>query len=732
MKRVVLLLVLVLTSQVSATTKSVIRWPVEHVDLTVAFNLQQHSLDGIARLTLPDKGAKTLGFLLNKNFELTGVFAGGEKERPIRRGAFLPGEISPDYGKFGQWDSAAATLWTFEPSKTALKQKPVVIEIHYRGTLYVPPNDRQFSRETIAQEVAGTIGKEGIFLSSGAFWFPTIPDCTPTHSITAHLPEGWSCVTNGVPSKSVSSDGGVEIVYQSDRPTGGLSFSAGQYQVKTVQEGDVVIATYFLPGEASLADGYLEACRKYIKMYSHLIAPYPFPRFTVVDNFLPSGYGMPGWTLIGDEVLRLPFIKDISLGHEVLHNWFGNSLLVDYRQGNWCEGLTTYLADYKYKADADSSAAVEYRMSLLRDYAAYLTTDNEYPVSQFSERSDQADRAIGYGKVMMVFHMLRQMLEGVAPGMFEQVIAETYKQYQWQPIGWDVWQREFERRLGQKLDWFFAEWVQQPGAPKISLENVKPAKSRNGWDVGFEVATTPGSNAPYRYLLNIRAVTDRGFADYQTFIQNPRQSVSLGGSGELEGLVLDPGFNIFRVIYPGEAPVTLANFIGDPDGMLVTPGKGTNSEVWRKAAEGLKGKGQQIIADKDYQPNYNQRSLWILGGPDENSIWTQFPTDTSRLALLPGRAARWKEEQPMPPGIILAGETFRGGALTATVVGYNPYATGKFIAYTVSLPDADPIAGTRKLSHYGKYSYLLFDGDTNIRKGVWGVSGDSPMTWRLK
>ncbi len=70
-----------------------------------------------------------------------------------------------------------------------------------------------------------------------------------------------------------------------------------------------------------------------------------------MENINPTGFGMPTFTLLGTQVLRLPFIKETSLGHEILHSWFGNSIEVRLDSGNWCEGLTTYLADMAYRED---------------------------------------------------------------------------------------------------------------------------------------------------------------------------------------------------------------------------------------------------------------------------------------------------------------------------------------------------------------------------------------------
>jgi aminopeptidase N len=39
-------------------------------------------------------------------------------------------------------------------------------------------------------------------------------------------------------------------------------------------------------------------------------------------------------------------IKDTPLGHEIVHQWFGNSVFADFEKGNWHEGLTIYFADH--------------------------------------------------------------------------------------------------------------------------------------------------------------------------------------------------------------------------------------------------------------------------------------------------------------------------------------------------------------------------------------------------
>lgn len=735
MKTTVPLVLLLTISLAAAKPKTAVRWPIEHHQLTVTFDVENHSLEGTARLKLPRSsfgGIKTAGFVLNNDFSVSNASLGGIPVELNAREITDPSEISPLYGTFGKWDASAILLWTTPISKEAKKAKPLILQVDFRGTLYTSLDAQQFSHDRIGPEVRGTIGAEGIFLSSSLFWYPTLPDVLSPYEITVRLPEGWNCVTDGMPSAYKESDGWVEIVHTSKLVSQGISLSAGEYTVEAVDYDSIKVMTYFLPEQAALANDYLDASRGFIDMYSDLITPYPFPKFAIVDNFVPTGYGMPGWTLIGSIVLSNPHIrfKEISLGHEIAHNWFGNSLYVDYREGNWCEGLTVYLADYKYKEDIDSIAALEYRMNALRDFDAYVNPDNDYPVSKFIERSNPADRAIGYGKVMMIFHMLRKMLDRIDESIFMQVIGETCNQYRWQPIGWSTWEKEYGRRLGQKLGWFFDQWVNLKGAPEISIENVDLTNHRGIWEAKFEVLTKTFEDQPVGYLLMIRARSTAGEVEYQTLIEKTRQSVKLTGAGELRTLQLDPGFDVFRKIHPEETPLTLAKFFGDPDGVLVIPSKGRYAARYRQIANGLRAESQLVITDNELTSELEEHSLWLFGNPAENTVWERYKPDQTRLEYLPYRAARWREEESLPAGLIFKREESREGLLFATIIDLHPKVKGKTIVYSLCLPQTDPSLCSSKLSHYGKYSYLLFDGEENIQKGVWVVAGESPVAWR--
>ena len=98
--------------------------------------------------------------------------------------------------------------------------------------------------------------------------------------------------------------------------------------------GAVTAYAFLRKPDRNLAARYLEATAQYLEMYRGLFGPYPYKQFALVENFWETGYGMPSFTLLGEKIIRFPFILHSSYPHEILHNWWGNSVFVAYEGGN--------------------------------------------------------------------------------------------------------------------------------------------------------------------------------------------------------------------------------------------------------------------------------------------------------------------------------------------------------------------------------------------------------------
>jgi hypothetical protein len=257
------------------------------------------------------------------------------------------------------------------------------------------------------------------------------------------------------------------------RPSGPLAMFAGRYVVNERMHDKVRIATYFFAANAGLSTRYLDAVQRHIGRYEALHGPYPFAKFAVVENFFPTGYGFPSFTLLGSRVLRLPFIPDTSLRHEVAHCWWGNGVFVDAAGGNWCEGLTTYVADYLSKEEHSFEEARDYRLRTLEKYALLAAGAQDFPLSTFRSRYNPASQAVGYGKAMFVFHMMRLWIGDKA---FWAALRDIYAERLYKRTNWGHFMDAFAEKGGlsrHEVRTFHDQWITRPGALQLAMDSLR-------------------------------------------------------------------------------------------------------------------------------------------------------------------------------------------------------------------------------------------------------------------
>jgi aminopeptidase N len=215
-------------------------------------------------------------------------------------------------------------------------------------------------------------------------------------------------------------------------------------------------------------------------MYRKLVGPYPFTKFALVENFWETGYGMPSFTLLGEQIIRFPFILNSSYPHELLHNYWGNSAYVDFKSGNWCEGLTAYMADHLIAEQRGQAA--EYRRTTLQKFTDYVNPSNDFPLNKFSSRTNPSSEAIGYGKNMMMWDMLREM---VGDDAFVRSFQRFYRDNKFKAASYNSIRLAFEAVSGKNLKAFFDQWVDRKGAPELSLSNIHTERSKEGYRLQF-------------------------------------------------------------------------------------------------------------------------------------------------------------------------------------------------------------------------------------------------------
>ena len=662
--------------------------PVLHHDAEIWFDISAHQVTVEDKVTI-HAGIDSL--MLNASMQITEL--GKVSSSDVMLSLMTPATAVPA-------GSPADSLQTFRTSKRGIPPEytnPYVL-VSYTAWLYESTDDITFSRENVGREIQGTVGEEGIYLAADG-WLPYAEGVQATHRLTVHTPVGWEPVTQGKRVRHEILGDELITVWDAPNPSDGLILVANKYHVTERRFGDVTTYTYFLADEPELVETYMGHTERYLDMYGEMIGPYPYAKFATVENWFPTGYGMPSWTLLGGTVLRLPFIPTTSFGHEIAHNWWGNSAFVDDAEGNWCEGLTVYCADYHYKTLESEAAGREYRRNLLKDYVAYVRDGRDLPLSAFRERHSGATRAIGYGKSMMVFHMADRMIGRDA---FLVALREVWSSHMYQPVAWSDFMHAFGAHGGVDLTDFGAQWLGREGAPLIRLAGAAR--------IGDKVEVTLSQDDPvWRVEVPVVAETPTGPVERVVTLDGPEVSVGFEAPGAT-AIHVDPDYHVFRRLHPQEVEPTLNLVLGDPEPRFVLPG-GLLAEAGRAFAEDWTESDEPSIVAADAPPDGHAR---ILLNPWAEALAALLPpeaTVSGNLLFLSGRRHDLADND-------------------AVLTVASPDASGAtwLVVICRSAPRLERLAG--RLSHYGKYSHLVFPARGRALRGNWPVS-QSPLSANL-
>lgn len=530
-----------------------------------------------------------------------------------------------------------------------------------------------YTKEVTDNTSGNLIAPSGITLTS--FWHPTA-DREMNFELAAILPAGFTGVSEAdtiVPERIDGANHRTRFIFS--HALSSLHFVAGPYVVEEEQFGPgKTLATYFYAEDMELAGQYREKSLHYLARYEKLLGPYPYRRYAVVENRLPTGFALPTFSLLGQAVVRLPFIKDTSLGHEVLHSWFGNAVQADLSEGNWAEGLTTYLADQAFADDEDRGA--EYRKNQIIKYLSYARPEQGHSLFNFTSphgtsQENEAVRAVGYGKSSMFFHMLKKLVGDKA---FYEGLRDFYKRLVYKKAGWSDIITSFEDQSQLDLTSFFFQWITRPDIPGLTIRELTVQEQEGRPVINFQLLQT--TEEPYQLEVPITVITAQGRVEKKISTVAKLTAVEIPVTAHPSKVIIDPEYDLIRQLSQPELPPTWSRFAGADNKMAILASE-EEAENMAPLIEMLETMNCPILAiDKVTDTDLATKAILFLG------------TSTVSRSLF---------ASPLLP---VDGFTID--------IRNNPLNPAN-VAVLVRTDSRDETAtGATKVRHYGKYSFLNF------------------------
>jgi hypothetical protein len=579
-------------------------------------------------------------------------------------------------------------------------------------------------------ETAGHIGSEGVYLSSESQWYPDLPESLSTYRLRMALPSGWTAVTQGKPRTSKPCP--AQLCPQADltlmewdlaQPGEALTVVANRFVSKTREwtapaGQPVQLATYLFPEDAHLADEYLEATARYLEAYIPLLGPYPFETFAVVENFFASGLGMPSFTLLGSAVIKRHYVQPYALGHEIVHSWIGNAVFNRVDQGNWVEGLTTYLANYYWhELTGDQAQARDQRRLMLRGYNLHVPPARDYPVGQFTHKQDERDNAIGYQKAAMVFHLLRQEM-GEEP--FWRSLKNLVTRYQGRYADWHDIERVFTEAAGKDLRWFFAQWIEESGAPELTLKNVTARSITADGSRAFQLeGTILQEGKTFRFPLPLGiAMEDGRQQTVQVQVKAARDLFTVKLSARPATIELDPDAMIMRRMPRQALPPVLNHYVTDRRRSVVLAFRDS-----RDGSHPFHDVVKRIEAQESQKPMEERATIVPLTHdglfPQEGSVLVLgSPESRTALQSLVG-AHCGTRLQLHDNGATLAGTAYDGAGIAVLASCHRRDRPGSVVTWLYAVTPQAATTVARLLFFYGWNSFVVFNEGKAIARGEW-------------
>ncbi len=516
------------------------------------------------------------------------------------------------------------------------------------------------------------IGEHYIFLSHD--WLPQTKELC-SYKLHVTLPSNFIAVSESEQIDSYTKGDKRHFTFTMDKPIDHINLIASDdFTVESQQHNDINISTYFFTKHAQLSQTYIDTVIEYIDLYEQMLGDFPYKAFRVVENSFQTGYSMPTFTLIGDRIIDKPFLLNTSLGHEIVHQWFGNSVFNDFDKGNWVEGLSTYLADHYYKEQA--AQGWQYRKKLLQDFDAFVTFDNLTSLSDFKQRTDRASMAIGYGKGAFAFHTLRRFLGDT---LFFDALKAFYQSYR------------FKYATYADIADFFSNYTHKDCHDLIhnmfehhDIIHFKPSLISLGYDNGHYQLHINVPHDKERYHGYTAPFTVKTVSSEEQFLVDidGDTNITLPLKERPVTLIFDKDYELFRTLSAAESTPNIAQLLADTHLLVVTD----NSRVFNNIQTIFRGATQ-----------VRPENLTFLQMQHNNLL---FLSDAKTLA------------QKAIPKLHHLDEGF------LMQVERNPWSPRHVVAYTEASSPQEAMKAVGKIRHYSQYSFLYFHNGMLTKKST--------------
>ena len=497
-------------------------------DIDVTLDLEKHGLSAEARFTVQAKRGKLREFDLALSPECTvqTLTVGGQPAGRKRDGEWL----------------------TISPKRPVDARQGAEVYVRYKG----------FGKDRLLP-AGDVLSTEGSYLRPESRWCPAVGYLEFRSPVTVRItvPKGQTALGPGaLKTQAPAPDGGTTFVWECPQNAMGVAIAAGPWQKLEGKAGDVPISVLLWKKDAARSERILAVAKRSIALYEKLYGEFPYDKLALAEiPFFPGGYSPTSMILLGEILFednnRLQKQFDAIIAHEVAHQWWGNLVVPQGPGAGWlAEGFAEYSSLMYVEQTAGEKA---FRRALWDAKQQYHFLNQNPPEEAIIDTDpfNQQGSYIGvvYSKGAYVLHMLRRVTGDEA---FRATLKGFLDGHRYGIGTIDEFRAEAEKRSGQKLDWFFNQWLERIGTIELVYDWRTASLGTGEWET--IVTLDQRSDPPYAMPIELQVVTRSGKSLDTGKLAGPHSEFRFVTREEPHDIDIDPHDNLLLAVPKRRTP----------------------------------------------------------------------------------------------------------------------------------------------------------------------------------
>ena len=363
------------------------------------------------------------------------------------------------------------------------KNASTTVTFDYEGTLETP-DDSPVQGLRLAY-----IGPDTSYLLYSGFWFPvsgyginrftsTISLTVPAHMIA--IGSGKQSLTTASLKKNAPANSKT-YTFTWDKPSFPGTIIAGAFQEYKSDEAGIDLHVFFKPFHQKLGPDYASTA---IKAFTYYVTQYgnaPSTTLKIIelpDDTVPSAWA-PEMALLSGRAITEK-INYRLLANTIAHQWWGVSVSPAAKDDWWInDGFARY-SEARYVESAAGEAGLE---EMVKDMSVGALAYDTVPLSTTAKLDyfSPEFQSVVTDKGAMILHMLRWL---IGEPKYLKTMRDFATKFAGKSASTDDFRALAEQNYGEKLTWFFSQWLDSTGAPEFK---TKYTVYRLGNNKGFRV-----------------------------------------------------------------------------------------------------------------------------------------------------------------------------------------------------------------------------------------------------